>query len=510
MGSAPHGPIHAVRATELASRNDAETVLRNTPFLLTSCSSDFRYRFVSEAYARMIERLPEDVIGKKIVEVMGETGFKTILPHVKAVLTGRRVEYEDQVHFKDVGPRLLHVIYMPDTDEFGNVQGWVASIIDITEKRYAERRIAADLRAMTLLREVGSECAREGATMDECLHQILNAAIIITGSQKANIQLCDQHTGVLRIAVQRGFKKPFLNFFKSVGTDDASAAAAALRSGKRVIIEDVLTNEVFVGKPSQKVLLKEDVRAVISTPLKSSKGRILGMLSTHFQQPNKPQDRELHLIDLLTRQAADYLERKQAEQAEKLLIQEVQHRSNNLLAVVQAIARHTFSGTNSFEQAKESFDGRLLALARCNRQITKSNDRIRLSDLLDLQLGPFANRATSRGPEVTISSQQAQDVSLLIHELVTNAAKHGALKTTSGKVEISWLVDSKSGRMLQLKWQERDGPAVVKQRQTGFGTMLLKATFPNAQVEYAPEGLSLHVEFPVGDDSSAVLFNSLL
>jgi hypothetical protein len=97
------------------------------------------------------------------------------LPHIKAVLSGHRVKYEANVNFKDVGPRLLHVIYTPDTDEFGKVQGWVASIIDVTEKRHAEQRIAADLHATTLLREVGSECAREDATLDDCLNQILDA-----------------------------------------------------------------------------------------------------------------------------------------------------------------------------------------------------------------------------------------------------------------------------------------------------------------------------------------------
>ena len=122
----------------LALRNDAETVLANTPFLFTRCSSDLRYLFVSEAYAKMTGHRPEEVVGKKIVEVMGKTGFNTILPHVKAVLSGHRVEYETEVHFKDVGPRLLHVIYTPDKDPLGQVDGWIASILDITARKQTE------------------------------------------------------------------------------------------------------------------------------------------------------------------------------------------------------------------------------------------------------------------------------------------------------------------------------------------------------------------------------------
>src|SRR5215472_4333839 len=123
---------------ELASRPDAETILRNTPFLLTRCSSDLRYVYVSETFARMLGHRPEDLVGKKIAEVIGERAFQTILPHVNAVLAGQRVEYEAEVHYKDISPRFVHVTYAPDKDQFDCVHGWVASILDITERRKAE------------------------------------------------------------------------------------------------------------------------------------------------------------------------------------------------------------------------------------------------------------------------------------------------------------------------------------------------------------------------------------
>jgi two-component sensor histidine kinase len=196
---------------------------------------------------------------------------------------------------------------------------------------------------------------------------------------------------------------------------------------------------------------------------------------------------------LLTRQTADYLERKGAQETEKLLLQEVQHRSNNLLAVVQAIAHHTFTGTNSFDQAKKAFDGRLIALAQCNKQITGSLTGVGLREFIHLLVGPFASRVSARGPDMTISSHQAQNLSLVLHELVTNAAKYGALSRTSGKVEITWVV-SQLQQVVQLTWRERGGPSVASPRHAGFGTMLLKATYPNAQVDYAPEGLCCQVE----------------
>jgi PAS domain S-box-containing protein len=91
----------------------------------------------------MLGRSPEEVIGKKIVEVIGEEGFNAILPHVKAVLSGQRVEYEANVHYKGVGSRWVHVIYTPDKDRLGQVQGWVASILDITERKRSDEHIVA-------------------------------------------------------------------------------------------------------------------------------------------------------------------------------------------------------------------------------------------------------------------------------------------------------------------------------------------------------------------------------
>jgi len=264
---------------------------------------------------------------------------------MNAVLTGRRVEYEKEVHYKETGRRLVHVIYTPDRDELGHVVGWVASIIDVTN--------AADPHSTMLLRDVSSDCVRDDATLDYCLHRILDAGITIAKAQKGTLQLLDPLSGTLRIATQRGFGQPFLDFFKDV-SPESSTCGAALQTGSRIIVENLLTSEIFVGQASQEVLLNEDVNAVISTPLISSHRHLLGMLSTHFREPHQPQGRELHLTDLLTRLAADYLERKQGRENERLLLREIQHRSNNLLSVVQAISQNTFSRAKPFGSSEKS------------------------------------------------------------------------------------------------------------------------------------------------------------
>ena len=113
-------------------------MINQTPFMLTRCSRDLRYQFVSRTYAEMIGRQPADIAGKAIVEIMGEKGFETIQPYIETVLQGTRAEYEQDVPIKGVGIRSLRAVYTPDIDERGRVQGWIASILDIGDRKQVE------------------------------------------------------------------------------------------------------------------------------------------------------------------------------------------------------------------------------------------------------------------------------------------------------------------------------------------------------------------------------------
>ena len=119
----------------LSKAVDLEKILDNTPVLLTRCTSDLRYLYVSKAYASMLGREANEISGKRIIDVVGPAWFETIRPHVEMVLRGQGVEYEATFPFAAVGPRHVHVTYVPECDDHGQVVGWIASITDITEKK---------------------------------------------------------------------------------------------------------------------------------------------------------------------------------------------------------------------------------------------------------------------------------------------------------------------------------------------------------------------------------------
>jgi PAS domain S-box-containing protein len=121
-----------------ASEAELQSVINRTPFMLVRCGRDLRYRFVSEAYAHLIDCERDAVIGKSIDEVIGARGLRTLQPFIDAVLQGETVDFECDLEFPRSGVRRLAIAYRPELDPAGNVEGWIASLLDITDQRSGE------------------------------------------------------------------------------------------------------------------------------------------------------------------------------------------------------------------------------------------------------------------------------------------------------------------------------------------------------------------------------------
>jgi PAS domain S-box-containing protein len=204
----------------------------------------------------------------------------------------------------------------------------------------------------------------------------------------------------------------------------------------------------------------------------------------------------------------DITERKRAQDTQRLLLAELDHRVKNTLATVQAIALQTLSAACDPTEFVESFNGRSRALGRAHGLLTRTSwQGADLATLIkeQLTLGPEASdwRVSSSGPQVLLEPQAALHLGLVLHELGTNARKYGSLSQPEGRLTTEWSLSSEAGHAeLLLKWVESDGPPVAPPGKSSFGTTLIERSLRyalggEARLTFAPTGVTCEISLPL-------------
>jgi PAS domain S-box-containing protein len=193
----------------------------------------------------------------------------------------------------------------------------------------------------------------------------------------------------------------------------------------------------------------------------------------------------------------DITERKKYEEHLSFTTRELSHRTKNVLAVVLAMVRQIGKQTESFEQFEDRFSGCIKSLAFCHDLLVESDwQGADLRNLIAMQVAPFGgldgNKLVATGPAMTLSPQATQLIGLALHELATNAAKHGALTAPAGSVSIQWQPASGNGAA-RLSWREQNGPRVKPPMRRGFGHTVLERMAASlggdVSLEFKPEGV---------------------
>jgi two-component system CheB/CheR fusion protein len=203
----------------------------------------------------------------------------------------------------------------------------------------------------------------------------------------------------------------------------------------------------------------------------------------------------------------DLTERKRGEQERELLARELSHRVKNILAVVQSLAMQT-DHSRSVEEFRDTFVGRLSALARAHSLLLDAQWRgADLKELVGQELQAYRvdhpDKIEIDGAAVPLTANQGLGLSLILHELGTNAAKYGALSHSEGRVHVSWHIEERGGgKRVRLRWEERDGPQVERPEEKGFGTRLIEraSTYElegEVELDYASGGLRCELVFPL-------------
>jgi two-component sensor histidine kinase len=202
----------------------------------------------------------------------------------------------------------------------------------------------------------------------------------------------------------------------------------------------------------------------------------------------------------------------------RLANRELHHRVRNTLATVQAILGSTARTSLNITDFHEAFAGRLVALGNSHSILTDSErQEANVSELLRLELEPYDDATGQRmrleGPKVPLPARLAVVVALAFHELVTNAAKYGALSDLAGVLTVTWrVVEDGNERMLHIEWMENDGPPVVAPTREGFGSHLLNKVLPvqvdgTIKMDFAPTGLRVSISVPLIDIGSGLAFS---
>ena len=236
--------------------------------------------------------------------------------------------------------------------------------------RESESRLAAELAGARQLQDISTKLIEQDDA--ESLYQaILDAAVAIMRSDMGSMQMFHPDRNELFLLASKGFSSESVKFWTWVRVGGASTCSIALKTGQQCIAPDVETCDFMAGTADLDAYRQANIRALQSTPLVSRNGQVVGMISTHWSQPHQPSEAELRLLDVLARQAADLIERKQAEERQALLVKELNHRVKNTLAIVQALAQQTFRAPEVPKLARKAFEGRLEALASAHDLLTR-------------------------------------------------------------------------------------------------------------------------------------------
>ena len=390
------------------------------------------------------------------------------------------------------------------TAALGGEDVFIGFLRDISERRDAEATIRRQAREAELLFRV-TRMAAETDSFEEALHSCLEAISDLTGWPVGHA-LVSSAGGDELVSTQVWFEA-------SEGAASAMQEATAgirftagvglpgliLKTGEPVWLSDVDTDPLFIRKG-------HGFRAAFGFPIKSE-AKIIAALEFFTHSTTLPDNELMLTVRTLGEQVGRVIERKRTEEHQRLLVNELNHRVKNTLALVQSLAAQTFKEGTADASARAAFDERLAALAGAHDVLTDQHwESASLHQVIEktgLGCGADSGRVRVQGPDISFDPKTAVALAMALHELCTNAVKYGALSNADGTVCVSCdIVDGGAAPRLLISWEERGGPAVSMPERRGFGSRMIERVLASelsgsANLEFLPTGLLCVIEAPL-------------
>jgi signal transduction histidine kinase len=353
--------------------------------------------------------------------------------------------------------------------------------LHVREEQLSEnqRQLAWEVDSMRRLQELVNRLL--GCNdLQTALEEVLDAAIALLEADMGNVQLFDPQTRELKIVAHRGFREDCLEHLRTVGADPGAVCGGAAQHRERAIVEDVQAAPGFA--PLQAIAASAGFRAVQSTPVTSRSGELLGVLSTHFRNPHRPSERDLRMIDLYARQAAEFLERirieislKEADRRKSEFLAVLAHELRNPLAPIRnglQILRLRPSGDEILQRTVNIMDRQishvvhlvddLLDVSRITRgKIALKRERLSLTDVLADAIEASRPFIEANAHELVVEVRPT--VPVIVH-----GDPHRLAQIFSNLLSNSAKYTDRGGR-ISLSLDCEGGEAVVSVRDTGIG-----------------------------------------
>ena len=458
-----------------------------SPYMLLD--RDFRYVAANAAYLQTLERRWSDIEGRNLFDAFPSEGASRA--ELEASLIRARdcgeVTELPLIHYAIERPvelgggfedRIWSATHTPIPDETGTTRYILQHTQDVTEIQRLKDVAFGSRSAATML---GDDVLRRAETVQSQSRQ-LRTLFMQAPSFMAVLRGPDHVFDLINNAYAQ-----LIGHREVTGLPLRIALPEVVEQGFADLMDKVLASrEAFVGR-RVKVALQRSVDA----PLEE---RYLDFVYQPIIEPDGT-------ASGVFVEGVDMTDQVQADERQRLLLDELNHRVKNTLATVQAIAQQTLRGSATPEAFAAAFEARLLALSQTHNALTDSQwAGAGLSQILHQELGPYgAERVIMEGADVHLPARVALSLGMVFHELATNAAKYGAL-STAGRLRLTWSLPD-DGR-LAFEWRETGGPPTVKPERRGFGSRLIERSITSElrgriAADYGQDGLVVRFEVPL-------------
>ena len=459
---------------------------------------ELRYVEVNQAYVETLARPREALIGRKIFEAFpddGESGRRLRASFARVFETGQAdtmalISYPIERPASQGGGmemRYWSAVHTPLFADDGQVAYIVQNTVDVTELQTLKRLASGEapapsetslLQRVQEVQQANLSLLQETSELRDIFRQAPGFMAVLTGAD-------------LTFTLANDAYQQLIGHRPVMGRTIDLALPEVRSQGFVSLLENVMASrEAFIGRAASVILQR--------TPEGPPEERFVDFI----YQPILGPDGQAAGVFV---EGSDVTDRVRAEEQQKLLLDELNHRVKNTLATVQSIAAQSLRTPPDPEAFKQAFESRLMALSSTHDLLTASSWRG--ADLREILRAEFRPHGTERyrleGPELGLSPARALALGLLFHELATNAAKYGALSSPEGCVKVTWRIETEAGHhRLVITWTEENGPEVVKPTRKGFGSRLIERSLKGelggeATLDYRPDGIHCQVILPL-------------